>query len=253
MRPFENDLFRVEQVESRLWLLTEKMVRYALQSNSWIIEGRDANLVIDAGWGVVDWPMETLFPALDKPLWVAITHAHCDHISQLAQFKDRRFGHVGAQEIVSAPTPTNTNAQPWTPRLKLIQSGYEELGFDPQTYGQNFVPAALTDVVGEGDRIDLGDVVLDVIETPGHSPDSLTFIDAQRKWMFTGDVLMNGFIVDVLDHSDRHDILRSHQRLMAQDFEKIFGGHQTPMDRSRAGSIVARYTEVKAQEGIVLP
>ena len=70
--------------------------------------------------------------------------------------------------------------------------------------------------MGEGDQIDLGDVVLDVIETPGHSPDSLTFIDRQRRWMFTGDVLMNGYIVDVLSHSNKKDILQSHQRLIAQ-------------------------------------
>jgi len=252
MRPFDNELFRIEPIEPDLWLLSEKMVRDAIRSNVWIVEGRDADLVIDAGWGVVDWPVEALFPDRDKPLWLAITHAHCDHISQHGRFHDRRFGHRDALDIVRNPTQENTNAQPFAPQLKLIARGYEYLAFDAKAYGLGFRPSDLTDVVGEGDQIDLGDVVLDVIETPGHSPDSLTFIDRQRRWMFTGDVLMNGYIVDVLSHSNKKDILQSHQRLIAQEFDHIFGGHQAPMNRSKAKQVVARYIEHKAKEGISL-
>ena len=252
MRPFENELFRLEQVESGLWLLSEKMVRYAIRANVWVVEGKDADLVIDAGWGVVDWPMELLFPDRQKPLWHAITHAHCDHINQHARFTDRRFGHAEALDIIRAPNPKNTNAQPWTPQLKIVDKGYEYLGFDAQTYGENFAPSDLTDLVGEGDRIDLGDGVLEVMETPGHSPDSLTFIDRERKWMFTGDVLINGYIVDVLPNCSKEDVLRSHQRLIAQDFEQIFGGHQNPLDRNKAEQVVSRYIEHKAKEGIRL-
>lgn len=252
MSPFENELFQLEQVEPGLWLLSEKMIRYSIRANVWVIEGKDADLVIDAGWGVVDWPMELLFPDQEKPLWHAITHAHCDHINQHARFKDRRFGHAEALEIIRAPNAKNTNAQPWTPQLKLIDEGYEYLGFDDQTYGENFAPSDLTDLVGDGDRIDLGDVVLEVMETPGHSPDSLTFVDHARKWMFTGDVLINGYIVDVLHHSNKEDVLRSHQRLMAQDFEQVFGGHQYPLDREKAERVVSRYIEHKAKEGIQL-
>ena len=126
------------------------------------------------------------------------------------------------------------------------------VGFDDQTYGENFAPSDLTDLVGDGDRIDLGDAVLEVMETPGHSPDSLTFVDHARKWMFTGDVLINGYIVDVLHHSNKEDVLRSHQRLMAQDFEQVFGGHQYPLDREKAERVVSRYIEHKAKEGIQL-
>lgn len=252
MRPFENELFQLEQVETGLWLLSEKMIRYAIRANVWVVEGKEADLVIDAGWGVVDWPMEQLFPDQQKPLWHAITHAHCDHINQHARFSDRRFGHADALDIIRAPNPKNTNAQPWTPQLKLIEKGYEYLGFDDRTYGENFAPSDLTDLIGEGDRIDLGDVVLDVMETPGHSPDSLSFIDCERKWMFTGDVLINGYIVDVLPNCSKQDVLRSHQRLIAQDFEQIFGGHQKPLDRVTAERVVSRYIEHKAKEGIRL-
>jgi len=252
MRAYENDLFKIEQVQPGLWLLSEKMVKFTIRANAWIVEGLDADLVIDAGWGVVDWPLELLFPQRDKPLWMAVTHAHCDHMSQLHQFQSRRFGHADALPIVQAPTGLNTNAQPWTPRLGIIDAGFEYLNFDAKNYGDNFTPGDLTDLVGEGDRIDLGGTVLDVIETPGHSRDSLTFVDHQRRWIFPGDILINGYIVDVLPDSDKTQALRSHQRLLGLNFEHCFGGHQIPLDRQGAEKVVARYIEHKAKEGLTL-
>jgi glyoxylase-like metal-dependent hydrolase (beta-lactamase superfamily II) len=44
--------------------------------------------------------------------------------------------------------------------------------------------------VGQGDRISLGAVVLDVIETPGHTPESLSFVSDDA--VFTGDALLIG-------------------------------------------------------------
>ncbi len=252
MRAFENDLFRIEAVAPRLWLLSEKAVKFSIRSNVWILEGRDADLVIDAGWGPVDWPMEALFPETGKPLWLALTHAHCDHMCQAARFTSRRFGHRLTGEVLRAPDALNTNAQPWTPQLKIIDEGFEHLGFDARAYGQHFEPAPLTDELAEGDVIDLGGTVLDVLETPGHSPDSLSFIDRERGWLFSGDVLMNGYIVDVLADSNKLDILRTHERLGNEDFELCLGGHQRPMDRAKAQAVMTKYSAHKAAEGITL-
>ncbi|MAV46333.1 MAG: MBL fold metallo-hydrolase [Alphaproteobacteria bacterium TMED89] len=252
MRPFDSNLFQLEQVEPGLWLLSEKMVRAGIRSNVWVVEGQQADLVIDAGWGIVDWPFEEIFQPSGKPLWIALTHAHCDHVSQVFQFKDRCFGHHAVKAVVEAPTAKNTNAQPWAPQLKLVAEGFEYLNFDAKSYGHHFKPGVFTDVVGEGDTIDLGGVVLEILETPGHSSDSLTFIDRSRQWMFTGDVLTNGYIVDILPDSDKRAILHVHKRLMAQDFKRIFGGHHAPMDRETAETVVARYAQHKAEQGVTL-
>jgi glyoxylase-like metal-dependent hydrolase (beta-lactamase superfamily II) len=44
--------------------------------------------------------------------------------------------------------------------------------------------------VGDGDRIRLGLVELAVVETPGHTPESLSFVNTEA--VFTGDALLIG-------------------------------------------------------------
>ena len=61
MRAFENRFFRLEPVRPGLWLLVEKTVRALVRANVWVIEGEDAVLVIDGGWGLVDWPLDEIF------------------------------------------------------------------------------------------------------------------------------------------------------------------------------------------------
>ena len=45
-----------------------------------------------------------------------------------------------------------------------------------------------------GDKIQFGEVSLDVVFTPGHSPASLCFIDRESKQVIGGDVLFHGSI-----------------------------------------------------------
>ncbi|MGB0747020.1 MAG: hypothetical protein ACPGSP_08595, partial [Alphaproteobacteria bacterium] len=59
----------MEPVRPGLWLLVEKTVRSLVRANVWVIEGEDAVLVVDGGWGVVDWPLDEIFAGLDRPLW----------------------------------------------------------------------------------------------------------------------------------------------------------------------------------------
>jgi glyoxylase-like metal-dependent hydrolase (beta-lactamase superfamily II) len=42
----------------------------------------------------------------------------------------------------------------------------------------------------DGDRIELGDRVYEVIHTPGHADGHLSFYDPERKWLIGGDVLL---------------------------------------------------------------
>lgn len=47
--------------------------------------------------------------------------------------------------------------------------------------------------VGDGDRIDVGAVTLRVLETPGHTPESVSFVlDGDAPSVFTGDALLIG-------------------------------------------------------------
>ena len=250
MRAFENRFFRLEPVRPGLWLLVEKTVRALVRANVWVIEGEDAVLVIDGGWGLVDWPLAEIFASVDRPLWFFTTHAHCDHIAQAFQFTARRFGHALSDAVMRDPGPENTNAQPWTPYLQILAEGFDDLGFVPEDYGAAFRAAPLTDLLGQGDSIDLGGRRLAVHETPGHSWHSLTLFEAEQGWLFPGDVMIATYIVDILPDSDKTEVLRTHQRLHELPFQWSFGGHGAPLDRRKAEGIIGRYAERKAEEGL---
>ncbi|MEX0600570.1 MAG: MBL fold metallo-hydrolase, partial [Rhodothermales bacterium] len=67
----------------------------------------------------------------------------------------------------------------------------------------------------EGDEVAFGDVVLDVLYTPGHSPGSISFFDAASKQVLSGDVLFQGSI-------GRTDLWRgSMPELMQSIFQKL--------------------------------
>jgi len=65
-------------------------------------------------------------------------------------------------------------------------------GFDPKTYAVK--PFHITNWIHDGSKIDLGGRILQVISTPGHTPDSISLWDAQNKLLFTGDMYYPGAI-----------------------------------------------------------
>ncbi len=80
--------------------------------------------------------------------------------------------------------------------------------------------------VGDGDRCGVGKIEMRVLETPGHTPDSLTFVVADRRsgdaplLAFTGDTLFVGDTgrVDLLGKDKARDLaLQLHESL----FEKL--------------------------------
>ena len=55
-------------------------------------------------------------------------------------------------------------------------------------------PGEPTHLLAEGDAIKVGDIYLQVIETPGHTPGGISFYEAKEGIVFTGDSLFHGSI-----------------------------------------------------------
>lgn len=70
--------------------------------------------------------------------------------------------------------------------------------------------------INDGDVIEIGEIKLKCIHTPGHSPGSITFYYESAKVMIAGDVLFNGSI-------GRTDLpLGNHQTLISSIKDKLF-------------------------------
>jgi len=79
----------------------------------------------------------------------------------------------------------------------------------------------------DGQEIVVDDMVISVIHTPGHTPDSVCYFIKGRNWLFTGDTLYPGPLYAHLPESNIHDYANSLQKLCAivNDQTLIFPGH----------------------------
>ena len=124
--------------------------------------------------------LDTIQAAIDR-FGVAIekillTHGHIDHAGGTAELK-RRLG-VG----VEGPQHEETF---WIDQLPQQSQMF---GFPP-------VPAFTPDQwLEDGDQVQVGEVVLDVIHCPGHTPGHVVFVDAQDRIAWVGDVLFVGSV-----------------------------------------------------------
>jgi hydroxyacylglutathione hydrolase len=107
---------------------------------------------------------------------IILTHGHVDHASGTAELARR------LQVPVEGP---HREDQFW---LDLLPRQAAEYGF-----GQVEVPQVDRWLVG-GDRVQFGDVELEVLFCPGHTPGHVVFFEREGRMALVGDVLFQGSI-----------------------------------------------------------
>lgn len=98
-------------------------------------------------------------------------------------------------------------------------------GFDPAGY--RIVPTVPTQLLEEGDVLDLGNRRLQVMHTPGHAPDCICLFDEENGLVFGGDTINTGPIYAQLEDSNLDDFARSTARLaaLADAVKRVFVCH----------------------------
>ncbi|MBS3935041.1 MAG: MBL fold metallo-hydrolase [Sulfuritalea sp.] len=164
--------------------------------------------VVDPGGDVDDILAEVAARDL-KVEKILLTHGHIDHVGGAAELA-RRLG-------VPVEGPQREEAF-W---LDALPEQCRMFGF-PDT------PALRPDRwLADGDTVTLGDEVLEVIHTPGHTPGHVCFIHRPSKLALVGDVLFAGSIGrSDFPRGDHAALVRSiRQKLfpLGDDFEFIPG------------------------------
>ena len=189
-----------------------------LQENCYLVrrEGSDRALLIDPGDEA-----PKLQAAMDElgvePEAILLTHTHFDHIGAVA------------------PLARATGAPVYCPREELPVLA------DPSAFfGAMFGPVEgweAEHALDGGQRLQLAGFDVDVVATPGHSPDHVTFlIDGA---LFSGDVLFQGSIGRTdLPGADHETLMESIAGLLERfdDDTKVHPGHMglTTLGRERA-------------------
>ena len=96
-------------------------------------------------------------------------------------------------------------------------------------YGVDFEESPMPEkFLAEGEEFKLGRYSFNCIYTPGHSPGSLSFYNAENKILIAGDVLFNGSIGrSDLPLGDHQTLIRSikEKLLVLGDDVKVYPGH----------------------------
>jgi len=142
--------------------------------------------------------------------YIILTHSHFDHASATADVK----------KACSA-------------KVLIHREEYEfvkKQGFS-SLLGFKFPPFEADYLLNGGEIIDLGEIELKVIHTPGHSPGSICLYDKRKKMLFSGDtVFPNGSFGRVdFPGGSPFELINSLKKLSELDVYELFPGHETPV------------------------
>lgn len=188
-----NTLSRNQYVSLKLgqgfWHI-EDTVHKTYRNSMYLVEGNKTAALIDTGMGSGDLIgyVKTL---TQLPVVVLITHGHSDHTGQAGQFPTVYFPQK--------------------------DSSYKS-SFD----------VSKTIPLADGQKIDLGGKVLEVIEIPGHTAGSIAFIDAADRRIFTGDAIGSGVVWNHISGTrPLVEFLTAVRRLESRmpEFDCVYGGH----------------------------
>jgi len=171
----------------------------AFAQNCTILMCNDTNkaAVVDPG-GDIDRIEQQLKAMNAQPEKILLTHAHIDHAGGTAELA-KKF---------SLPIEG-----PQEGDLFWIQG----LPQQSQMFGFPAVETFTPDRwLNDGDLVTVGNVMLDVIHCPGHTPGHVVFYDREEKLAIVGDVIFQGSI-------GRTDFPQgNHEQLLASIREKLF-------------------------------
>jgi glyoxylase-like metal-dependent hydrolase (beta-lactamase superfamily II) len=195
---------------------------------SYLVIGSKYSLLIDTGMGIgnIEEVIHSLIPS-STSLKVINTHTHHDHIGDNWRFSKILLG-VHSQFAEHNAKGSFEEAQN---ELKpgMIWEKYLPKDFNPKTY--RIHPFQINEYVKEGDRIDLGQAQeLQVISTPGHAPDSISFLDKKQRLLFVGDTFYQGPILLYRPETNLQDYLKSLEKLakISTMVDLILPGHNIP-------------------------
>ena len=180
-----------------------------VQENAWLVSHEGRAVLVDPGEEAERLQREIAEREV-KVEAILITHCHFDHVGAVAAMAR----HTGAPVYCPAG------------EVKILENINDYVrwpGFGP------FEPYSPEHKVTGGDTLDLAGMTFDVISTPGHSPDHVTY--ATENLILSGDVLFQGSVGRTdLPGSDHATLMRSIATLLdtLPDETHVLPGHMGP-------------------------
>lgn len=192
-----DDWFAVEEVAPGVIAIGEP--RFHQINWNYLILGTRRALLFDTGPGVRD--ISRIVRALTTlPVTALPSHMHFDHTGGLAKFRTIAVADLALLRACEADG--------WLYASDDLYRGFRE--------GMTWTPVRVSAWLPPGTKIDLGGRTLELLHTPGHSPDSISLLDRASGILFAADFLYPGPLYAQIPGADLAAYLETADTLLAK-------------------------------------
>jgi glyoxylase-like metal-dependent hydrolase (beta-lactamase superfamily II) len=196
---------------------------------SFLVVGSRRAVLFDSGLGVSSIG-DVVGKLTALPVTVLNSHTHFDHVGGNREFTDVRnldlpFSRASARGDVGDALRDYAKDTLAADRV----CGALPAGVTSRAYAIPAWEAATS--VQDGERLDLGGRTVEVLHTPGHTPDSTCLLDAANGLLFTGDTFYSGEVFLWAPETDVAGYEASIARLveLAPGLKRLLPAHGPPV------------------------
>ncbi len=190
--PAPQDWFHLIKIDGRDTAISEP--KYWQENVSYLLVGSKRALLFDSGPGI--YSMRTVVGTLTSlPLLVIPSHLHFDHVGRISEFE-----HIALLDLPAL-------------RAEVEAGTFTENASQYMLEGTHAFRVSRW--LKDGELIDLGGRTVRIIATPGHTPDSVSLLDASSHRMFTGDLVNRAVTLLNVPGSSLADAAHSVHRLLS--------------------------------------
>ena len=199
-----------------------------LDCNTYVITGNPGVIIDPGNEAFLSAKVDSLHKDGIDPADISIitnTHLHIDHCSA-----DEAFKELSGAKIAIHPIQKENYQM-------VVVDGARLFGLQPLKLTEDYCL--------DRNILSTGDVELELIESPGHSPDCICFYNRQDKVLICGDVIfdMNTGRVD-LPGGNGDELKKSIEALSRLDVEYLLPGHMGIV--TGAGKVASNFDFIKS-------
>jgi hydroxyacylglutathione hydrolase len=178
----------------------KRLVVGEFQSNCYLIFNNNKEVIIIDPGDDAEYIISEIYKNNLNPVFIIATHGHFDHI--LAAFELQNAFNI----------PFIIHEEDLFLVINMRKSAKYFLGLESDP------PPAVMDFLYDGQNIKIGDILLSIIHTPGHTPGSICIFEKSLNAIFVGDLLFAGNFLGRTDHkySSKVNLLKSLKRIKAK-------------------------------------
>jgi len=209
--------FTMDHLDDSTFVISE--YKHWEQTHIYLLLGKRKALLIDTGLGILN-----IKPVIDQitslPIEVVTTHVHWDHIGGHKYFNNISVHELEENWLTNFPLPLQIV------KNQLCKEPCEfPIGFDLNEYQVSY--SCATRILRDCDVFDLGDRIVQVIHTPGHSPGHICLYEPERSYLYTGDLVYAGTLYANYPSTDPKEFMRSVQKIKGLPIKRLMPAHDS--------------------------